>query len=183
MPRIMLLQIFAACPAPAAPQCTVLRPMASNSGRDLREGLCRPPTMKVSVPAVAPPIPPETGASSAPRPDGRGQRRNGAGAVDVDSGAVAKHRTGCHDRDRSRPRRQRRIAPFGSMVITTSAPAAASAARAGPGHALGTGGRQIEPANLMARLGQIGRHRRAHVPQTDEPDLHASPSMLNSSSP
>ena len=64
----MLLQIFAACPAPAPPQCTARAPITSKSGRAFSNASGLPPAMKVSVPAAAPPVPPETGASTASSP-------------------------------------------------------------------------------------------------------------------
>ena len=67
-PRIMLLQTLAACPAPAPPQWTMRLPMASSTGLPAAKASAVPPHMKVSVPATAPPVPPETGASSASRP-------------------------------------------------------------------------------------------------------------------
>ncbi len=63
MPRIMLLQTFAACPAPASPQRTMRLPMPCRIGSAWANAACVPPAMKVSVPAVAPPTPPDTGAS------------------------------------------------------------------------------------------------------------------------
>ena len=64
MPRIMLLQILAACPAPASPQWTTRLPIASRIGLALAKASWLPPAMKVSVAAFAPPTPPDTGASS-----------------------------------------------------------------------------------------------------------------------
>ena len=67
-PRIMLLQIFAACPAPAPPQCTAFLPIAWKSGSTFAKASAEPPAMKVSEPASAPATPPETGASTAISP-------------------------------------------------------------------------------------------------------------------
>lgn len=39
-------------------------PMAARTGLPRSKSSARPPTMEVSVPASAPPVPPETGASS-----------------------------------------------------------------------------------------------------------------------
>ena len=64
----MLLQILAAWPAPTAPVCTMFLPIFSRIGRALAKAASPPPTMKVSVPAVAPPTPPETGASTISSP-------------------------------------------------------------------------------------------------------------------
>src|SRR3979490_799355 len=46
--RIMLLQIFAACPAPAAPQCTIFLPMLSRTGLAAAKALSSPPHTNVS---------------------------------------------------------------------------------------------------------------------------------------
>ena len=59
----MLLQIFAAWPLPGPPACTMVLPMASRIDERASKARALPPTMKVSVPACAPPTPPETGAS------------------------------------------------------------------------------------------------------------------------
>ena len=75
MPRIMLLQILAAWPAPASPQCTTRLPIASRIGLAALEGvLAARRTMKVSVAASAPPTPPDTGASSDGMPRRLGER-------------------------------------------------------------------------------------------------------------
>jgi hypothetical protein len=68
MPRIMLLQILAACPAPAPPQCTIFLPMFSSTGFAAANALSSPPHMKVSVAPLAPPVPPDTGASTESMP-------------------------------------------------------------------------------------------------------------------
>jgi len=68
MPKIMLLQIFAACPAPAPPQCTIFLPMFSSTAFAAANDLSSPPHMKVSVAPLAPPVPPDTGASTEPMP-------------------------------------------------------------------------------------------------------------------
>src|SRR5438552_3865482 len=67
-PRIMLLQVLAACPLPAAPACTTALPIAEKIGCARANACALPPTMKVSVAACAPATPPETGASSIARP-------------------------------------------------------------------------------------------------------------------
>ncbi len=59
----MLLQILAVWPAPTLPAWKMLAPMMSNSGRARSSAASLPPTMNVSVPAAAPAVPPETGAS------------------------------------------------------------------------------------------------------------------------
>ena len=59
----MLLQILAVWPAPAPPAWKMLAPIFSSTGRARSRSASAPPTMKVSVPAMAPPVPPDTGAS------------------------------------------------------------------------------------------------------------------------
>src|SRR4051794_5861732 len=63
-PSTRLLQIFATWPVPVSPQCTMFLPIADNTGLTCSYALALPPTMKVSVPAAAPPVPPDTGAST-----------------------------------------------------------------------------------------------------------------------
>src|ERR1035438_7993062 len=60
----MLLQILATWPVPASPQCTMFLPMWARMGRIRSNRAGSAPTMKVSVPPSAPPVPPETGASA-----------------------------------------------------------------------------------------------------------------------
>src|SRR5216117_3194917 len=64
----MLLQILAACPAPAPPQCTIFLPMFSSTGLAAANDLSSPPHMKVNVAPLAPPVPPDTGASTESMP-------------------------------------------------------------------------------------------------------------------
>src|SRR5882757_1968861 len=68
IPRIMLLQIFAAWPAPAPPQCTIFLPIFSSTGLAAANALSSPPAIKVSVAPLAPPVPPDTGASTEAMP-------------------------------------------------------------------------------------------------------------------
>src|SRR4029453_16884018 len=63
-PSIILLQILAACPAPALPACTMVLPIAASIGFDFSKAISLPPTMNVSVAASAPATPPDTGAST-----------------------------------------------------------------------------------------------------------------------
>src|ERR1700748_1185868 len=60
----MLLQILTPCPAPAPPQCTIFLPIFSSTGLAAANALSSPPHMKVSVAPLAPPVPPDTGAST-----------------------------------------------------------------------------------------------------------------------
>ena len=157
-PRIMLLQILAAWPAPASPQWTAFWPMISNSGRTVANASSLPPAMKVSVPAAAPPIPPETGASSDPN--------SAAAACAATSRALStstveqSHRIApgfiagitCAATDF-------RICPFGSMVMTTSAPAAASTAPVAgdtPSTSAAAGSKPDTSCPAAARLRAIG---------------------------
>ncbi|MCY1549486.1 hypothetical protein D9M68_856540 [compost metagenome] len=64
MPSSMLLATLATWPLPASPQCTMFLPMAARIGWARSKSASEPPTIKVRVPAAAPPVPPETGASS-----------------------------------------------------------------------------------------------------------------------
>ena len=67
-PRIMLLQIFAAWPAPSSPAWITALAIGSRNGRARSNASSVPPTMKVRVPAAAAAIPPETGASTKSKP-------------------------------------------------------------------------------------------------------------------
>ncbi len=60
----MLLHSLAACPAPLAPAWITVLPIAASTGCARAKASSLPPTMKVSVPADAAAIPPETGAST-----------------------------------------------------------------------------------------------------------------------
>src|SRR5579864_243118 len=64
MPSTRLLQIFATCPVPVSPQRTMFFPIADSTGLTCSNAATLPPTMNVNVPAAAPPVPPETGAST-----------------------------------------------------------------------------------------------------------------------
>ena len=69
----------------------------------------------------------------------------------------------------------RTSSPAGSMVMTTSAPFAASAALAAAvppaaARACARGGIDVVARDAMARLDEIGRHGRAHVAEADETD-------------
>jgi hypothetical protein len=116
-----------------------------------------PPTMKVSVPASAPDVPPETGRVHRREARRLRIRRHRAGAVDIDGGAVEmQNRALAHRRDHL-GRHARRIAPLGSMVITTSCPCGRRRGR--NGHALDRDTGSVEARDLMpalARLAAIG---------------------------
>src|SRR6202049_560982 len=68
MPGILLLQILPACPAPAPPQCTIFLPIFSSTGCAAAKALASPPAINVSVAPLAPPVPPDTGASTEAMP-------------------------------------------------------------------------------------------------------------------
>ena len=99
----------------------------SNSGFAVWNAVSAPPTIKVSVPAEAPPIPPETGASKL--------AILAALAISLTSLALC---TSTVEQSRKMlsarisgiiwAATDFRISPFGSMVITISAPVAAAAA-------------------------------------------------------
>ncbi len=68
IPSSRLLQILAICPVPTSPQWTMLRPICANTGCRVANSSGVAPTMKVNVPAWAPPVPPDTGASAITTP-------------------------------------------------------------------------------------------------------------------
>src|SRR4051794_8376426 len=125
MPRIILLQIFAACPAPASPQWTTRLPICARIGSARAKASALPPAMKVSVAAFAPPTPPDTGASSAGQPRSWAMawafralststvEQSMASALDVIAGRMSLHT-------------ESTCLPAGSMVTTASASATAS---------------------------------------------------------
>ena len=129
MPRIMLLQILAACPAPASPQWTIFLPMASRIGFADAKALASPPAMKVSVAPLAPPVPPETGASTDGRPCAAARpcalRALSTSMVEqsiINAPLDAAGITSLHTATT--------CLPAGSMVMITSAPFTASVALA-----------------------------------------------------
>lgn len=60
----MLLHILAAWPLPGPPAWIAVLPMQARIGWARANAASLPPAMKVSVAPCAPPVPPETGASS-----------------------------------------------------------------------------------------------------------------------
>ncbi len=64
----MLLQILAAWPAPASPARMTFRAMGASVSRTASKSSAAQPTMKARVPASAPTVPPETGASAMRKP-------------------------------------------------------------------------------------------------------------------
>src|SRR6516165_8322092 len=67
-PEIKLLHSLATSPDPTAPTWMMLPPIAARAGRASSRSPASPPTMIANVPAVAPPTPPDTGASRNRRP-------------------------------------------------------------------------------------------------------------------
>ena len=62
------LATFVVCPSPLPPTRVMLAPIRSNSGLTVSNVAWLPPTMMVSLPALAPTSPPETGASRYSQP-------------------------------------------------------------------------------------------------------------------
>src|SRR5258705_10045874 len=144
MPASMLLQIFAACPAPAAPAWMMFLPIARRSSSARAKPACVPPTMKVSVPAAAPPTPPETGASRVTRPfsfsiawkaahDSTSFVEQSMTSAPGANGSALAGITASTWR------------PLGSIVITTSAPATASS----------TDARRCSPASCARSMAPV----------------------------
>lgn len=123
----MLLQILAACPAPASPQWNTFLPIAFSSGSARSKAASAPPAMNVSVPAFAPPVPPETGASTDRQPRAAARawalRALSTSTVEesISSVPAGSASTSCVQTSTT-------CRPAGSMVTTTSAPSAASRA-------------------------------------------------------
>ena len=88
----MLLQILAAWPLPDGPAWMIVRPIARRIGSARAKASASPPTMNVKVPASAPIVPPETGASSICKPLRGGFGGDRAGGLDVDRRAVDQQR-------------------------------------------------------------------------------------------
>src|SRR5688572_20119041 len=111
----------------------MLAPIFSSTGRARSRSFASPPTMKVSVPAMAPPVPPETGASIMAMPlaaAASATLREVAAAMVLLSmtsvpAAMLSSRPGLPAPPRNRPST---CALAGSMLITTSASATESAA-------------------------------------------------------
>ncbi len=131
--------------------------------------------MKVSVAPLAPPVPPDTGASTEAMP-----------CFAASAWACFALSTSMVEQSMiSAPlaiagttsvQTESTCLPAGSMVTTTSAPltepTALSAIRGAVGPGLIARGRhQVECGHLVAGLDQIGRHRAAHVAEADECDV------------
>src|SRR5580704_5020630 len=117
----MLLQILTPWPAPSPPQCTIFLPIFSSTGFAAMKALSAPPHMKVSVGPLAPPVPPETGASTESTP-----------CLAASAWACLELSTSMVEQSMIRVplvidgttsfQTESTCLPAGSMVITTSAP-------------------------------------------------------------
>ena len=128
MPSSRLLQILAICPVPTSPQCTMLRPICASTGCRVANSSGVAPTMKVNVPAPAPPVPPETGASAITTPclaAAAATSRMVCGSMVLQSTAGTPLPMPASTPS-SFSQTLRTWAAAGSMVITSSAPCAAS---------------------------------------------------------
>ena len=128
MNSIMLFTIFAACPVPAAPVWTT-RPAMGCTISSARRACCSsPPIMNVRVPAAAPLIPPDTGASTNAKPASAAARcSSSAVATSMVELSTRSASFGARASTPSSPRyTARECSPLGSMVMTTSAPSSAS---------------------------------------------------------
>jgi hypothetical protein len=123
----MLLQILAAWPAPASPQCTTRLPIRLRIGSARANASAEPPAMKVSVAALAPLTPPETGASSESWPRSPASawalRALSTSMVELSMTSAPACTAGTMSLQTDST-----CLPAGSMVTTTSASATASRA-------------------------------------------------------
>ena len=201
-PAQRLLQSFAACPRPWSPTCTTSLPSASNSGRARSAAAAAPPTMIVSVPASAPIVPPETGASSASMPRGASAAASSRARRGRRGRHVDAERAGRETLGRGRPGPSvaaRTAAGDGSIVIATSAPSAASRALARALDSLDRGrGVEVEAAHLVPGRDEVRRssdapcgrarrmRRRSRLAQpvgTNGPALYSCPGSSRPSTP
>src|SRR4051812_6556401 len=127
-PSTRLLQIFATWPVPVSPQCTMFLPIADSTRFTASYALALPPTMKVSVPAAAPPVPPDTGASTNVLPCCPASSANAftlAGSIVLESTMVTPLGTPASTPS-SAVSTLRTCAAAGSIVITHSTSATAA---------------------------------------------------------
>ena len=106
----MLLQIFVACPAPAAPQCTIFLPIFSSTGLARREGLGVAAAHEGKRCTLG-----AGGAAGDRRVDRKGavlgrQRMGLLGAFDIDGRAIDDQRALCHRGNDLVPHRQHMLA-------------------------------------------------------------------------
>ena len=132
--------------------------MTANKGCTAAKAASAPPTIKVSVPATAPPIPPDTGASSVNNPAAHACSAT-ARALSTSTVEQSHSTAPCCIAGITSTATLRRMAPFGSMVMTTSAPAAACAAVSARATPSGMGAVRSNPRTAwpaLARFAAIG---------------------------
>ena len=153
-------------------------PIACSIGSPRANAVSLPPTMKVSVAAVAPPTPPDTGASSISKP----ATRAASVTVRALSTSIVEQSISSGARTLHRLDQAALVQPHLAHVLTgrqhgdDDVGAARRLRRAA--RRLHAGGRQrlhgtgidVVADDAMAGLHQVGRHRRAHVAQADEAD-------------
>ena len=161
------------------------RPSACRTGSALAKASFEPPAMKVSVPAAAPPVPPETGASIDSRPclpaiawalraefdiDGR--------AVDEQRALRGLRRDVLIDRQDMLAGRQHGDDDLGVLDRRDAVGHDHDAIVRAPFQ--GSPATRSKPCTAMPGLDQIGGHRVAHIAEADEGDRgHAvSPDMF-----
>ena len=179
IPSSRLLQIFAICPVPVPPHCTTFLPMSSSTGRMRSNSAASAPTMKVSVPACAPPVPPDTGASAkreAALRGGLGHRAHGAridrAAVDQRSaGACAGQHAVIAEVDRAHVLRGRQHRDH-DRAARGCFTRRAGGRRAGAHRDVHCVRVEVEHRQRVAGFQQVGGHRAAHVAESDECDFH-----------
>lgn len=183
----MLLQILAACPAPAAPQWNTFLPIAFSSGSAFAKAASAPPAMKVSVPALAPPVPPETGASTDRQPCASARawalRALSTSTVEESISSVPAGSAAASCVQTSTTCR-----PAGSMVMTTSAPSAA--ARAEPATVIPSAraasseaGTRSKPRTVWPAFTRLAAMGPPMLPRPMNPMVCAIPSSLSCLSP
>ena len=169
----MLLQIFAAWPAPASPAWITALPICSRKGLARSKPSSDPPTMKVSVPPSAAAIPPETGASTIVKPARLRLGFDRLGGGDVDRRAVDQdRRLGGVDEDivaidlgDMLARGKHGDDGFGMRDRGLGAVGDRAAIGLGAGERVRA---EVEGHDLMPRLGEVGGHPAAHVAKPDE---------------
>ena len=146
--------------------------MRSRIGLPRAKACSVPPTMKVSVAALAPPTPPETGASSVAMPRAAAKRMRLAGAGHIDRRAIDEQRALPRPRHDIVPDRQdvlaRRQHGDDDVGVLDGAPGAGDDLDAVSGRGFAQRRYQVEAENVLARLDQVGGHRPAHIAETDE---------------
>ena len=154
----MLLHILAAWPAPASPQSTAFWPMISNKEETAANPASDPPAMNVSVPPDAPPMPPETGASTANSPASPASCAT-ARALSTSTVEQSKSVASVFIAGITSAATLRKMAPLGSIVMTTSASVAASTAfdaTATPKAVVPAGSKPVTLCPAAAKFAAIG---------------------------